>query len=191
MANVSTLLVALIAVAGSVVTTYLAQRSAAKNKRDDFDLARRQREEERAATHEKEWREQRRGCYLSLNVAIRQHRLAINDLLHGIRSGNVDGDLRLAVEDTRRTYMEHHAETQLTAPRDVLKAAGVVRGRLVDVYAIAKRLDGGQAGEGDTVEGALSRSEGCLRHIEHMRTLMRRDLGVDDEPEEGDEKVTQ
>ncbi|GAA3166385.1 hypothetical protein GCM10020001_109640 [Nonomuraea salmonea] len=101
---------------GTLTASIYTQRSALRGKRMDFEQAQSQRKEDQESKERKEWLEQRRACYVALNIAIRQHRTAINDLLHGIRDGAASDELRADVAQTRRMYIERHAEAQMTGP---------------------------------------------------------------------------
>jgi hypothetical protein len=180
LAYITTLLAAVIAVLGTVTASIHGQRSALRGKQVEFDLAQVQRKEAQESTERKEWLEQRRACYVALNIAIRQYRASINDLLHGIRDGEVDDEVRAELMTTRRMYIERHAEAQMTAPGEVLKAAGAVRGHLSSWYGMARRLDQVTAVQGETLDAIFSYSERFWGLIEHMRAVMRSDLGISD-----------
>ncbi|MFI7052265.1 hypothetical protein ACIBLB_09420 [Streptosporangium canum] len=181
------ILAATIAVVGTLAGTFLTQQSSLRGKRMDFEQAKVQRSEDRKNTEQKEWLEQRRACYVALNIAIRQHRTAINDLLHGIRDGEVSEEVRADLAQTRRAYVERHAEAQMTAPREVLKTAGLVRGHLSSWYGMARRLDQEIPGEGETLDAAFAYGERFWERGKRMRAAMRNDLGISDASDEASE----
>ncbi|MEW1840221.1 hypothetical protein AB0392_19940 [Nonomuraea angiospora] len=184
---ITPVLAAVIAVVGTLSASIYTQRSALQGKRMDFDQAQAQRKEDREIIERKAWLEQRRACYVALNIAIRQYRAAINDLLHGIRDDKIDDEVRADLAQARRSYIERHAEAQMTAPREVLMAAGAVRGHLSSWYGLVRRLDQGIAGEGETLDEAFAYSERFWEPGERMRAVMRSDLGIADTSNEPSE----
>jgi hypothetical protein len=180
MAYVTTLLAAVIAVLGTVVASIYSQRSALQSRKLEFELAKAQRQEEHELTERKAELEQRRACYVALNIAIRRYRMAIADLLHAIQNGEVSDATRAELDESRRLYIERHAEAQMTVPDNVLDAAGAVRGHLSSWFAMASRLEGGMAGDGDSLAAAFEYGERFWDRIGHMRSLMRSDLGIPD-----------
>lgn len=189
MAYTVTLLTSVIAVIGTVTAAIYSQRSALRGKRMDFEIAQAQQLEEKERRERKEWLEQRRACYVALNIAIRQYRAAINDLLHGLRDGEVGDQIRIDLAEARRSYIECHAETQMTAPSDVLKAAGAVRGHLSTWYGMVKRLDQSGSVDDEKLRAGFSFSELFWERVEYMRAVMRADLGISDSYDESSESV--
>lgn len=184
---ITPVLAAVIAVAGTLSASIYTQRSALRGKRMEFDQAQTQRKEDREIIEQKAWLEQRRTCYVALNISIRQYRAAINDLLHGIRDGKIGDGVRADLAQARRAYIERHSEAQMTAPREVLIAAGIVRGHLSSWYGLVRRLDQEIARDGETLDAAFAYSELFWEQIGHMRTAMRSDLGIADSPDEPSE----
>ncbi|WP_433466730.1 hypothetical protein [Spirillospora sp. CA-128828] len=180
MAYVTTLLAAVIAVIGTVVGSTYSQRTALRSSRQAFDLARIQRQEEYELAQRKADLEQRRACYVALNIAIRRYRAAINDLLFALRKGEVGESVRAELEESRRLYIEHHAEAQMTVPGHVLRAAGEVRWHLGKWYSLAKRLESGDMREGDSLDAAFGYGERFWGLNEQLRSVMRSDLGIAD-----------
>ncbi|MFC4013391.1 hypothetical protein ACFOY2_39620 [Nonomuraea purpurea] len=184
---ITPVLAAVIAVVGTLSASIYTQRSALRGKRMDFDQAQAQRKEDREIIERKAWLEQRRACYVALNIAIRQYHAAIADLLHGIRDDKIGEEVRADLAQARRSFIERHAEAQMTAPREVLVAAGAVRGHLSSWYGLVRRLDQGIAHEGETLDTAFANSERFWERIECMRTAMRSDLGIVDASDEPSE----
>ncbi|GGU96049.1 hypothetical protein GCM10010182_10750 [Actinomadura cremea] len=180
MAYVTTLLAAVIAVIGTVVGSIYAQRTALRSRQQDFDLAKIQRQEEYELTQRRAELEQRRACYVALNIAIRRYRAAINDLLFALRAGDVDDGVRAELEESRRLYIERHAEAQMTVPGHVLEVAGAVRGHLGGWFSMAKRLESGDTRDGDSLDTAFGYGERFWSRNEHLRSVMRSDLGIAD-----------
>ncbi|MEN3535963.1 hypothetical protein AAH991_12675 [Microbispora sp. ZYX-F-249] len=122
-----------------------------------------------------------------MNIAIRRHRAAIVDFLHALRQGKVGDDVRDELEDSRRLYIERHAEAQMTAPGNVLAAAGALREHLSAWFGMAKRLDSGAAKDGESVEEAFAHGEDFWHHNKRLRSIMRADLGIPEDPDDTDE----
>lgn len=180
MAYVTTLLAAVIAVIGTVTGSIYSQRTALRSSRQAFDLARIQRQEEYELAQRKADLEQRRACYVALNIAIRRYRAAINDLLFALRKGDVSEGVRVELEESRRQYIERHAEAQMTVPGHVLEAAGAVRGHLGNWYSLAKRLESSDTQDGDSLDAAFAYGERFWGINERLRAVMRADLGIAD-----------
>ena len=182
MAYVTTLLVAVIAVLGTVVASIYSQRTALQSRQQEFELAKTQRQEEHERAERKAELEQRRACYVALNIAIRRYRAAIAGLLFAIQNPEVSDGVRAELEESRRLYIERHAEAQMTVPGNVLNAAGRVRGHLGSWFAMAKRLESGATREDDSLEAAFDHGEQFWDRNNHLRSVMRSDLGI---PEDG------
>ncbi|MFI0356194.1 hypothetical protein [Actinomadura sp. 9N407] len=180
MAYVTTLLAAAIAVIGTVVASIYSQRAALRTRQQEFELARVQRQEEYELARLKAELEQRRACYVALNIAIRRYRAAINDLLFALRDGEVSDGVRGELEESRRLYTERHAEAQMTVPGHVLEAAGAVRGHLGSWFSMVKRLESSAAPDGDALNTAFDHSERFWSRNAELRAVMRADLGITD-----------
>ncbi|MGI5417053.1 hypothetical protein [Actinomadura luteofluorescens] len=115
---------------------------------------------------------------MALNIAIRRHRVAINDLLFALRKGDVSEGIRGELEESRRLYVERHAEAQMTVPWHVLKAAGAVRRHLGTLFSMARRLESGDTRDGDSFDAAFAYGERFWSRIEYLRSAMRFDLGI-------------
>ncbi|MFG1820944.1 hypothetical protein ACGFIJ_00520 [Microbispora bryophytorum] len=185
-AYVATLLASAIAVLGTVVTSIYSQRTALRSRQQEFELGKAQRQEEHERAQRRAEFEQRRACYVELNIAIRRHRAAIVDLVHAIQHGKVSDDIRGEFEDSRRLYIERHAEAQMTAPGNVLKAAGAMREHLSTWFGMAKRLDSGATREGDSLKAAFIQGDQFWRYNKHLRSIMRSDLGIPEDGSSGD-----
>ncbi|MEU8196122.1 hypothetical protein AB0C10_20290 [Microbispora amethystogenes] len=160
------------------MTSLYSQRTALRSRQQEFELGRAQRQEEHERAQRKAVLEQRRACYVALNIAIRRHRAAIIDFLHAIQRGQVNDDVRGELEESRRLYIERHAEAQMTAPDDVLSAAGAVREHLSTWFGMARRLESGATREGDSLEAAFIHGDQFWNQNKRLRSMMRTDLGV-------------
>ncbi|WP_149261567.1 hypothetical protein [Actinomadura sp. K4S16] len=180
MAYVTTLLAAVIAVIGTVVGSIYAQRTALRSRQQEFNLAKIQRQEEYELAQRRADLEQRRACYVALNIAIRRYGAAINSFLFALRKGDGGEGVRAELEESRRLYIERHAEAQMTVPGHVLEAAGVVRWCLGRWYAMAKRLESGDVRDDDSFDAAFDRGEQFWGYNGRLRSVMRSDLGIAD-----------
>lgn len=180
MASLSTVVAALIAVLGTLSASFLAQRGTLRDKRQEFELARMQRQEDNELAAQKARLEQRRACYVALNIAARQFRVAILNLLHALQAEQVNEDVRAALEEARRQYLERHAEAQMIVPDEVLNAAGAVKGNLDNWYGMVKRLDRGTSEINETLDSTFEYRKRLWQSLGLLRTTMRIDLGVSD-----------
>lgn len=105
--------------------------------------------------------EQRRACYVASNIAIRRHRVAINDLLFALRKRDVSEGIR-----------------------------GAVRGHFGTLFSMARRLESGDTRDGDSFDAAFAYGERFWSRIEYSRSVMRFDLGIaDGDPRSGESSV--
>lgn len=186
-AYVATLLASVIAVLGTVATSIYSQRTTFRSRQQEFELGKAQRQEECERARREAELEQRRACYVALNIAIRRHRAAIVDFLHALRQGKIGDDVRDELEDSRRSYIERHAVAPMTAPGNLLAAAGALREHLSAWYGMAKRLESGAAKKGESLEAAFGHGEEFWRYNKRLRSIMRADLGIPEDPDDTDE----
>jgi hypothetical protein len=163
-----------------VVASIYSQRAALRTRQQEFELAKIQRQEEYELAQRKAELEQRRACYVALNIAIRRYRAAINDLLFDLRDGEVSDGVRTELEESRRLYIERHAEAQMIVPGHVLEAAGAVRGHLGSWFSMVKRLDSSALLDDDSLNAAFDYSERFWSRSAQLRAVMRDDLGITD-----------
>ena len=185
----TTIIAAGVAVLGTLLSPILAQYSASRNKAQEYELARRQRQEERDAERKLQEFIEVRSMYTSLNTEMRAYHRALRGYLFLMRSGHCDKDARQDLNNSRHAYLQCYADAQMIVSDNVFNAAVVANDGLSRLYGIALRLDGftepglssGAATadkERETIESALSYSENVRQHIWEMRGIMRKELGV-------------
>jgi len=186
-ANLTTVLVAILGVFGTLSSPLLGQRIAARARQQEFDLQRQQRLEARDAARQREAFEERRTIYARLNTAARHYTQELRAYLRMVRDGAVAAEGQDRLEKARQTYRDLYSDAQMIFPDKVLKAAVPVNTCLGDTYGMIKRLEAGKprpetADEPpDTFESAHEYCSLTLYDlIDNLRQLMREDLGVSD-----------
>src|SRR5215472_5586990 len=97
----ATLVVAVLGVAGTLSSPLLSQRIAARAKEQEFDLQRRQRQEEREAGRQQAEFEERRSMYARLNTAARRYQQALRAYVRAMADGAVTDKARAELADAR------------------------------------------------------------------------------------------
>jgi hypothetical protein len=188
--DLTTLLVAIVGVIGTLGGVLLTQNRADRTKRmelaqaaaqrlEERQHADLQRETERAEVREQEAAAARRACFISLNTAARQYLTALTNYMHALlRGGAVEasGD---QLEARRLAYRDSYAAAQMIVPLEVLHAASTVNRKLDTAYGMLKRIET-QTDERvellQAMQDDLSEIWVCLREL---RRQMRLDLGID------------
>lgn len=182
--DLTTLAVAAVGLAGTLMSPMLGQRIADRTKRQDFDFQSRQQREEREEARRQAAMELRRSAYASLNTAARRYQQQLEAYLRAIEQGPPDNEDRAELMDARAKFRELYSEAQMVLPDLVLEAAMSVSAALGDLYGSARRLE---AGKPRTVPDGGTETIAMAKHsahvtvyncIIHMRHLMREDLGV-------------
>ena len=188
-ANLTTVLVAILGVVGTLSSPLLGQRIAARARQQEFDMQRQARLETRDAARQREEFEERRSIYARLNTAARHYTQELRAYLRIVRDGAVTAEERDRLERARQAYRDLYSDAQMIFSDNVLKAAVPVNTCLGDTYGMIKRLETGQprpetADESsDTFERAHEYCSLTLYDlIDNLRQLMREDLGVSDPP---------
>jgi hypothetical protein len=171
--DVTTLVVALVGVTGTLAATVLAQHMARRARQQEIDAQREQRQEEREATAQRDLR----AAYVALNAAVRAFRWT---MLYHLREGT--DQTRAELEQARQAFDLRYAEGQLITAPAVMEAAQSVSARLNDAYDRVRRLD---AGPPDTASGLRDRAAleadlegGIYQEIRDLRTALRAELGT-------------
>lgn len=172
--DLSSVIIAVAGVAGTLGGALLTQRGSERAKRLEIKLVR---------DHEevRENRSMRRTCYVELNRDARQFTTALNRHLHVMRErgvGEADSD---ALEEAKNAHRARYSEAQMIAPEEVLRRASVVNQALNKVYGQVKRLERGAPDPGETMETAAQAQYEVWEMLRTMRTAMRHDLGVSHE----------
>lgn len=169
--DLSSVIIAVAGVAGTLGGALLTQRGSERAKRREIELVR---------NHEevRENRSLRRTCYVELNRDARQFTTALNRHLHVIRERDVaEGDTD-ALEEAKNAHRDRYSEAQMIAPEEVLARASVVNQALNKVYGQVKRLERGAPEPGETMEPAAQAQYAVWEMLQAMRAAMRHDLGV-------------
>ena len=184
--DLTTLVVAVVGLAGTLTSPVLGQRIAERTKRQEFDFQSRQRREEREEARQQAAVELKRSTYAGLNRAARRYQQQLETFLRVIEDSTPADEARAELADARMKFRDLYSEAQMILPDAVLEAAKSVSADLGDAYGIAKRLEIGKpqtvAGEGvETIDMAKHYTHVTVYDcILHMRHLMREDLGVSD-----------
>jgi hypothetical protein len=191
-AYLTTVLVAILGVIGTLSSPLLGQRIAARAKQQEFDLQRQLRLEERADARQRETFEERRTMYARLNTAARRYTQQLRTYLRMLQDDVLSADERDRLEEVRQTYRDLYSDAQMILPDMVLKVAASVNTNLGDAYGMIKRLEAARPaaetpdGAADTVERARELCNVTLYDlIDSLRQLMREDLGVSDPARSG------
>lgn len=184
-ADYTTLTVAILGVAGTLLSPLLVQRVADRAKRQDFDLQSRRRREDREVSQRQAALLERRSIYAALNTASRRYQQAIEDYLRMLPSGAALGEARKDLLEARSSFRELYSDAQMTLPDQVLDAAIAVSAVLGEAYGMLKRLETGQTRD-ESVLGPPESAELIRRYcktnvynqILQLRQAMRTDLGV-------------
>jgi len=186
-ANLTTVLVAILGVIGTLSSPLLGQRIAARAKQQEFDLQRQQRLEERADAQRREAFEERRTMYARLNTAARRYTQQLRNYLRMLQDDVLTAEERDRLEKARQAYRDLYSDAQMIFPDKVLKAAASVNTSLGDAYGMIRRLEAARPqvetadGSADTAERARELCNVTLYDlIDSLRHLMREDLGVSD-----------
>jgi hypothetical protein len=186
-ANLTTLLVAILGVLGTLSSPLLGQRIAARAKQQEFDLQRQQRLEARDDARRHEVFEERRTVYARLNTAARHYTQELRSYLRMVREDALTADSQDHLEKVRQNYRNLYSDAQMILPDEVLAAAVPVNACLGDTYGMIKRLEAGKprGGTADEPADTFERAhEWCsvtlYDSIDNLRRLMRENLGVSD-----------
>lgn len=172
--DLSSVIIAVAGVAGTLGGALLTQRGSQRAKRLEIELVR-DHEEAREA------RSLRRTCYAELNRDARQFNTALNRHLHVMRERGVEEANSDALEEAKNAHRDRYSEAQMIAPEEVLSPASVVNQALNKVYGQVKRLERGAPEPGETMETAAQAQYEVWEMLRTMRTAMRHDLGISHE----------
>jgi hypothetical protein len=161
-----------------------------RTKGQEYDLARRQRAEERQAEAELRKYEELRSEYTEVNAQVRNFMRALSDYLHLIRAHKSSEEARELLDDARREYLQCYSDAQMKVSDSVLAAAIDTNGGLSRLYGMALRLDGFtvparsvealvDADTKETIDLAFRYLEQELRPLAwKLRNTMRNELGI-------------
>jgi hypothetical protein len=186
---------AVVGVAGTLGAAQLTQSRADRTKRLELEaLARQQREErehaerlrqaEVAEARRLERLELRRTCYIALNTASRQYQTAQINLLHALRSGDGIEACAEQLEERRSAQRDAYAEAQMIAPDAVMSAVSATGHQLNRGYGILKQFLATPPDAAALDAFADGQVEQSWALLSDLRRTLRRDLGVDDDPDD-------
>ncbi len=188
-ADVATVVVAILGVAGTLSSPLLAQRIADRAKRQDFEFEMQRRREDRHEDDRRAATQERRAIYAKLNTTARQYEQAIYQYLRVISNGPARPGQEAELVAARETFRELYSDAQMILPDQVLAAAMEMSYGLGQAYGKARRLERRRRSEpsGDPPADDLAESIEAARAYCHgdvyqliikVRGLMRQDLGV-------------
>ena len=186
---ITTIIAAGLAVLGTLLSPILVQYANARTKAQEFELARRQRQEEREAERLTRDFTELRSTYTTLNTEMRGYHRALSNYLHLICSGDCNEDARAVLNDARHKYLQCYADAQMIVSDNVLSAAASPHAGLAQLYGVALRLDGSTRtdpspetklanNEAERLETAFADWEVIRLRIHNLRDTMREELGV-------------
>jgi hypothetical protein len=179
-ANLSAILIAAVGVFGTLAAAIVSQRLSAHARRDEFEMRKSERLDERQHEHQQVAFATKRACYIALMANARRYRIEIVNYLRRVKAGTVDVTDRGELEAARRAYIASSAEAQLTASLQVLGVMEPFHAGLSNAYRAARFLEAGNPEPG----GSFVETEAFLDNLwnqwNEMREAMRHDLGVDD-----------
>ncbi|MFB7715676.1 hypothetical protein [Streptomyces sp. NPDC056105] len=169
--DLSSVIIAVAGVAGTLGGSLLTQRGSERAKRREIELI-------RDHDETRENRTLRRTCYVELNRDARQFTTALNRHLHVMREHGVEDADSDALDEAKNAHRDRYSEAQMIAPEEVLMRASVVNQALSKVYGQVKRIERGAPEPGETIETAAQAQYEVWDLLRTMRTAMRHDLGV-------------
>ncbi len=188
-ADVTTVVVAILGVAGTLSSPLLTQRIADRAKRQDFEFETQRRREDRHEDDRRSAIQERRAIYAQLNTTARQYEQAIYQYLRVISERPARPDQQAELVAARETFRELYSDAQMILPDQVLTVAMDMSYGLGQAYGKAKRLErrlypepsGGTPADDpeETIEAVRAYCHGDVYQlILRVRGLMRQDLGV-------------
>jgi hypothetical protein len=184
-ADTTTVVVAILGVAGTLSSPLMTQWIAARTKQQEFNLQRQQRLEEREEMQRRAVLEERRSIYAALHTAARQYTQQLRAYLRMLAAGSVTADGRSELEKARQAYRDLYSEAQMILPDRVAEAAISLNEGLGRAYGVIRQLETGHDrvanvdGQARTIEEMQEYCRDTLYDlIGGLRQLMREDLGV-------------
>jgi hypothetical protein len=184
-ADLTTVVVAVLGVAGTLSSPLLAQRVAARARQQEFSLQSQERREDRQEANSRSAFQERRSTYAALNTSARSYVQQLRAYLRVIAEGSVTDDDRAGLAVARQGFRDVFSDAQMILPDRVLDAALEVNSALGDAYGMIKRLENGEPraapadGPAETIDTV---GEYCRERLYELtgdlRQLMREDLGV-------------
>ncbi|MFM9447191.1 hypothetical protein [Streptomyces acidiscabies] len=192
--STSALIVAVVGVAGTLLSGVLAHRGALRSTSMELEHSRVEREAERDAVERRENVEARRASYVQLNRAIRELHLVLwqhREVLaaRSTPAGDATPARDLAAQtaeraDAQRELREAYATAQLVVTDDVLQAAGRLVHQLQRIHNQLARHEQNSPGDQapESLDELLDRLKNASESLYEVRQHMRRDLGITNLP---------
>jgi hypothetical protein len=139
-ADITTIIVAILGVTGTLSAPMLAQQAASRAKRSEFNMQRVIKETELRENRRLEAFKERRTAYANLNSAARQYLEELRANLRMLAAG-VTGEGRSDLAQARQRFRELYSDAQMIMPDRVLEYAIKVSQALGEAYGEVKRLD--------------------------------------------------
>jgi hypothetical protein len=184
-ADLTTVVVAVLGVAGTLSSPLLAQRVAARARQQEFSLQTQERREDRQDAQRRSAFQERRSTYAALNTVARGYVQQLRAYLRVVAEGSATDDDRADLAAARQGFRDVYSDAQMILPDRVLNAAIEVSSALGDAYGMIKRLENGElraASAGGPAETVDTVGEYCRERLYELtgdlRQLMREDLGV-------------
>ncbi|MFC8535368.1 hypothetical protein ACFUJY_15595 [Streptomyces sp. NPDC057249] len=175
--SLTALIVAVVGVAGTLVSGVMAHRGALRAKTVELDRAERLRREELLADERREALGARRAVYAVFNQRLRQFHSVLSKDYLALASGQARPQQGQEREEPRRVLRDVYAEAQMVISDDVLSVAGGVVHQLHRIHALLGRHEQGTAGD-EPLDDVGERLERASEGLYEVRQVMRRDLGV-------------
>ncbi|MDX3387792.1 hypothetical protein PV682_41065 [Streptomyces niveiscabiei] len=181
--STSALVVAVVGVAGTLLSGVLAHRGALRSTSMELEHARLEREAERDAVERRENVEARRASYVQLNRAIRELHLLLWQHREALAAGTGDTAAQTAERaDARRELREAYATAQLVVTDEVLQAAGRIVHQLNRIHTQLERHEQQSPRTPEPLDVLLERLQKASEGLYEVRQHMRRDLGITNLP---------
>jgi hypothetical protein len=190
---VTTLIVAGIAVLGTLLSPVLVQYTTAKAKVQEYELARQQRQEEREAETQLGKYMGLRAAYTELNTEMRGFLRALSNYMHLISRNQCSEAARDALNEAREKYLQCYSDAQMKVSDKVLVAAREANNGLARLYGMVLRLDGlavpvlsSEETSDSEEEESIEKAFGYLQEVRvlawKMRDTMRVELDASSSP---------
>lgn len=177
--SVGPLLIAVVAVLGTLLAPVVAGRLGEKSKQKEFERARSERLEQVERDEAERSRLERRQCYITLNTAARTYHRALRTWAYAMDQPVEAPAEHAELMPARQAFQAIYSEAQMVATASVFHAAQKVAGELANVYRTLKRMEEGiHDAATESTESARADLDAVWDHLWHLRVAMRSDLGL-------------
>lgn len=179
--SVSSLIVAIVGVLGTLFSGLLAQRISFYAKKMELEHGENKAREERENIQLAANLEARRVSYVGMNRALRDYYSDLRLTYQALQNQQSIEELRRDIDESRKNMRAAYAEGQMIASDEVLNPAGDLVQLLHFLYNnLAQHCDGLPPAESlEDLQGRLDRASEQLYEV---RQMMRRDLGLTSAP---------